>query len=146
MKFCHRLDILLYYGFICINIMEIKKLYTEKAPAPIGPYSQAIQAGDYLFISGQIAIDPLTGNLVGDGMEEQTSMVLKNIENILISAGSSLSNIIKTTVYIKNMDDFKMMNEVYEKFLGNTKPARSTVEVSRLPKDALVEIEVIAFI
>ncbi|MCX7878101.1 MAG: RidA family protein [Ignavibacteria bacterium] len=124
--------------------METKKIYSDKAPLPIGPYSQAILAGDYLFLSGQIAIEPSNGEIINGNIKEQTRKVLENIEQILLSAGSSLSKVIKTTVFIRNMDDFADMNEVYKNFFGETKPARSTVEVSRLPKDALIEIEVIA--
>ena len=120
---------------------------TASAPAAIGPYSQAIQIGDILYTSGQIPIDPATGNFVSGGIAEQTFQVLKNLEAILAEAGFELAQVIKTTVFLKDMQDFAAMNEVYARFLatdGAIPPARSTVQVAALPKDALVEIEVIA--
>ena len=120
---------------------------TPDAPAAIGPYSQAIRVGEMLFASGQIPIDPETGNLVPGGITEQTTQVMENIKAVLNKAGIDLVHIVKTTVFIKNMNDFVAMNAVYGKYLapeGVTPPARSTVEVARLPKDALIEVEVIA--
>ena len=120
---------------------------TKDAPAAIGPYSQAVQAGDTLFASGQVAIDPATGQLVPGGVTEQTVRVLENVKAVLASAGLGLDQVVKTTVFLKNMSDFAAMNSVYEKYLappGVVPPARSTVAVAGLPKDALVEIEVIA--
>ena len=120
---------------------------TPNAPAAIGPYSQAIQVGDFLYTSGQIALDPATGQVVSGGISEQTARVLENLKAILGEAGSDLSKVVKTVVFLKNMDDFAAMNGVYGKYLapeGTIPPARSTVEVARLPKDVLVEIEVIA--
>jgi 2-iminobutanoate/2-iminopropanoate deaminase len=120
---------------------------THEAPAAIGPYSQAVRVGDTLFASGQIPIDPKTGNLVPGGITEQTTQVMENIKAVLGKAGIDMVHVVKTTVYLKNMNDFAGMNAVYAKYLaaeGVVPPARSTVEVARLPKDALVEVEVIA--
>ncbi len=117
---------------------------TDKAPQAVGPYSQAVKVGNFLFISGQIAINPETGRLEGETVAEQTERVLKNIEEILREAGFSLKDVVKTTVYLKNIKDFAEMNGVYAKFFGEHKPARATVEVSNLPLGALVEIEAIA--
>jgi 2-iminobutanoate/2-iminopropanoate deaminase len=120
---------------------------TPDAPAAIGPYSQAIRLGNLVYTSGQVALDPSTGQLVGGNIEEQTTRVLENLKAVLIAAGTDLSRVIKTVVFLKDMNNFAAMNGVYGKYLapdGVTAPARSTVEVARLPKDALVEIEVIA--
>ena len=120
---------------------------TKDAPAAIGPYSQAIRSGDMLFASGQIGLDPATGQLVPGGITEQTKRVFENIKAVLAEAGIDLLHVVKTTVYLKTMSDFAAMNEVYAKYLapeGVVAPARSTVAVAGLPKDALVEIEVIA--
>lgn len=120
---------------------------TKEAPAAIGPYSQAVRVGDMLFASGQVALDPATGQLVAGGITEQTTRVLENIKAVLAKAGLDLSHVVKTTVFLKTMGDFAAMNEVYAKYLapeGVVAPARSTVAVAGLPKDALVEIEVIA--
>ena len=120
---------------------------TKEAPAAIGPYSQAIRVGDTLFASGQVALDPATGQLVPGGIAEQTTRVLENIKAVLAKAGLDVVHVVKTTVYLKNMSDFAAMNEIYAKYLapeGVVPPARSTVAVAGLPKDALVEIEVIA--
>jgi len=119
---------------------------TDKAPAPVGPYSQAVKLGNLLFTAGQIAIDPQTGQLSTGDISEQTELVLKNIQAILKASGSGLDNVIKTTVFLKNMDDFSRMNEVYAQFFTTNPPARSAVEVARLPKDVLVEIECVAYI
>ena len=120
---------------------------TPSAPAAIGPYSQAVQTGEMIYTSGQIALDPATGQLVEGGIREQTARVLENLRAVLAAAHSDLHDVVKTTVYLKNMSDFPAMNEVYASYLateGGVAPARSTVEVARLPKDSLVEIEVIA--
>ncbi len=120
---------------------------TTQAPAAIGPYSQAVRVGDMLYASGQIPIDPATGDLVPGGISEQTTRVLKNIEAVLTAAGLGLAAVIKTTVFLKDMNDFAAMNAIYGEFLapaGVIPPARSTVQVARLPKDSLVEIEIIA--
>ena len=118
---------------------------TKDAPQAIGPYSQAIKAGGFIFVSGQIAIDPPTGNLVPGDVAAQTERVLKNLDAILNAAGSRLQVVVRSTVFLKNMDDFAAMNEVYSRFWKSAPPARATVEVARLPKDALVEIDVIAW-
>lgn len=120
---------------------------TKEAPAAIGPYSQAIRSGDTLFASGQIGLDPATGQLVPGGVAEQTRRVFENIKAVLAKAGLDLTHVVKTTVFLKSMGDFTAMNEVYATYLapeGVIPPARSTVAVAGLPKDALVEIEVIA--
>jgi 2-iminobutanoate/2-iminopropanoate deaminase len=120
---------------------------TAEAPAAIGPYSQAVRVGDMLFASGQVGLDPATGQLVPGGVKEQTVRVLENVKAVLAKAGLDLVHVVKTTVFLKNMSDFAAMNEVYARYLspeGVVAPARSTVAVAGLPKDALVEIEVIA--
>lgn len=123
------------------------RISTSQAPAAIGPYSQAIRVGNTVFTSGQIALEPATGNIVAGGISEQTERVLDNLTAILAEAGLDMAHVVKTTVFLKNMADFAPMNEIYARYLapeGILPPARSTVEVARLPKDALVEIEVIA--
>jgi 2-iminobutanoate/2-iminopropanoate deaminase len=120
---------------------------TTQAPRAIGPYSQAVRVGNLLFTSGQIPLDPATGSLVPGGIREQTKRVLDNLAAVLKEAGLDMDNVVKTTVFLKNMADFAAMNEVYAQYFapeGVVPPARSTVEVARLPKDALVEIDVIA--
>jgi 2-iminobutanoate/2-iminopropanoate deaminase len=120
---------------------------TNEAPAAIGPYSQAVRVGDMLFASGQVGLDPATGQMVAGGITEQTVRVLENVKAVLAQAGLDLSHVVKTTVFLKTMGDFAAMNEVYAKYLapeGVVAPARSTVAAAGLPKDALVEIEVIA--
>ncbi len=117
---------------------------TDKGPKPIGPYSQAIRANGFLYVSGQVALDPKTGEFVGTDIQQQTERTLQNVKGILEAAGSNMHHVVKTTVFLKDINDFSAMNEVYAKFFTLAPPARSTVEVARLPKDALVEIEVIA--
>ena len=117
---------------------------TDNAPGAIGPYSQAIKAGGMIFCSGQIPIDPATGNFVSDVVSEQTEQVLKNLGEVLTAAGASLNDVVKTTVFLADMNDFAEMNEVYGRFFGENKPARATVQAARLPRDANVEIECIA--
>jgi len=117
---------------------------TDKAPAPIGPYSQAILAGSELFCSGQIAIDPATGELTGTDAASQTQQVLKNLGAVLEAAEMTYDNVIKTTIFLTDMSDFTSVNEVYATYFNNSKPARSTVAVAALPKNARVEIEAIA--
>jgi 2-iminobutanoate/2-iminopropanoate deaminase len=119
---------------------------TEHAPSAIGPYSQAVRSGGLLFASGQIPIDPETGEFVTGGIAEQTEQVLKNVSAILEAAGAGLDQVVKTTVFLANMDDFTAMNEVYGRFFGDKPPARATVQAARLPRDARVEIEAIAVI
>jgi 2-iminobutanoate/2-iminopropanoate deaminase len=117
---------------------------TPNAPKAIGPYSQGIKANGFLFISGQVAFDPATGNLIDGGVQPQTEQVMKNLSAILEAAGSGWDKVVKTTVYLKNMSEFAQMNEVYGKFHKGAPPARSTVEVARLPRDVSVKIDVIA--
>ena len=117
---------------------------TKQAPDAIGPYSQAVIANGFVFTSGQIPIDPATGQFVSGGIAEQTQQVLKNLTAVLEAAGSGLQQVVKTTVYLADMQDFTAMNEVYATFFGAEPPARSTVQAARLPKDARVEIDVVA--
>ena len=118
---------------------------SPNAPAPIGPYNQGvITNGKLLFTAGQIALDPKSGEIIGTNIEEQTKQVCENLSNILLAAGTSAANVVKTTVFLKNFNDFTSMNKIYGEYFGNSAPARSTVEVVRLPKDVLVEIELIA--
>lgn len=127
--------------------MALEKILTKDAPAPIGPYSQAVLVdAKLLFTAGQIPIDPSTNNLVDGDIKTQTRQVLKNLEAILHASGSSTKAVIKTTVFLKDMSEFAAMNEVYAEFFSQSAPARSTVEVSRLPKDVKVEIEAIALV
>lgn len=122
-----------------------KIIQTENAPAALGPYSQAIEVNGMIFVSGQIPFVPETMTLVSNDVQDQTRQSLENVKAILEAAGYSLNDVVKATVFIKNMDDFTAINEVYNEYLGNVKPARACVEVARLPKDVKVEIEVIAF-
>ncbi|MFB3917816.1 MAG: RidA family protein [Terriglobales bacterium] len=121
-----------------------EKVVTPKAPAAIGPYSQAIKVGGFVFTSGQIAIDPATGQVIAGDIAVQTERVLKNLSEVLAAAGSGLDRVVRTTVFLKNISEFAAMNEVYARFFQDSPPARSTVEVARLPKDVLVEIDAIA--
>ena len=124
--------------------MNHTEINTKKAPEALGPYSQAIRIGDLIFTSGQIPIDPITNTLVSGGIVEQATQSLRNLQAVLTEAGSSLSDAVKVTVFVKNMDDFAKLNEVYGSFFTEPYPARSCVEVARLPKDVLVEIEIVA--
>jgi len=117
---------------------------TDQAPRAIGPYSQAVRAGNVIFASGQIPIDPATGEFVAGGVAEQTEQVMRNITAVLEAAGSGLNQIVKTTVFLADMNDFTAMNEVYARFFPETPPARATIQAARLPRDAKVEIEAIA--
>ena len=121
----------------------MKVIKTLEAPAAIGPYSQAIKANGFLFVSGQIPLTP-NGELAGDDIKTQTKQVLKNLKAILKEADLSLKDTVKTTIFLKSMDDFSIVNEIYAQAFGEHKPARSTIEISKLPKDVLVEIELIA--
>ncbi|NQT80459.1 MAG: RidA family protein [Candidatus Aminicenantes bacterium] len=121
-----------------------KEIKTDKAPKAIGPYSQAIMANGLIFASGQIAINPSTGELIAGTIEEETRLVLNNLKAVLEAAGSSFDNVIKCTVFLQNMDDFSRMNAVYGEFFKPPYPARAAVQVARLPKDVKVEIEAIA--
>jgi 2-iminobutanoate/2-iminopropanoate deaminase len=117
---------------------------TEHGPKPIGPYSQAIRANGFLFVSGQVALDPKTGEMVGGDIRQQTERVMENVRGIVEAAGTKLAHVVKTTVFLKDMNEFAAMNEVYARYFSSAPPARATVQAARLPKDALVEIEVIA--
>ena len=126
---------------------NIKKILTEKAPAPIGPYSQAILVDSkFLYTAGQGPMDPISTKIVEGGIKEQTRQVMKNLEAILLAGGASYMSIVKTTVFLKDMNEFATMNEVYAEFLGAAAPARSTIEAARLPRDIRVEIEAVAVI
>lgn len=123
-----------------------KTISTDAAPAAIGPYAQANSFGDLIFTSGQIPLDPKTGNLVGLTIQDQTRQVMENLKNVLEAGGSSMDKVLKTTVFIKDMNDFAQMNQVYGQFFTEgAYPSRSAVEVARLPKDVLVEVEAIAY-
>lgn len=124
--------------------MKKKVVYTEKAPRAIGPYSQAIQAGDLLFLSGQIPIDPKTGELIMGDIRKQTQQVLENIKGILESQRIGLQDVVKVTIFLKDMGNFSQVNEVYATYFPSSPPARSTVEVAKLPRDVDIEIEAIA--
>lgn len=127
-------------------MMNKKIINTELAPEAIGPYSQSVLAGNILFISGQLPIDPETGKFAGNNIKSQTEQSLKNIESILEKAGCTMDNVVKTTVLLNDMVDFAKMNEVYAKFFTKDYPARAAYEVAKLPKDALVEIEAVAVV
>lgn len=126
--------------------MPRETVKTEDAPAAIGPYSQAIKANGFVFLSGQIALDPRTGQLVGQEIKTQTRRVLDNIRAVLEAGGSSLNRVVKCTVFLKEMNDFGPMNEEYGSYFREQPPARTTVQVAKLPRDALVEIDVIALL
>jgi 2-iminobutanoate/2-iminopropanoate deaminase len=117
---------------------------TDRGPKPIGPYSQGIKANGLLFVSGQVALDPKTGEMLNGDIRQQTQRVIENLKGILEAGGANLNHVVKTTVFLKDLNDFAAMNEVYARYFIVAPPARATVQVSRLPKDALVEIEVIA--
>jgi 2-iminobutanoate/2-iminopropanoate deaminase len=119
-------------------------IYSDQAPEPIGPYSQAIQAGNLLFVSGQIAIERSSGHILTNDIVSETQQVMSNVESILKAAGYEFGNVVKTTIFLKNMGDFPKVNEVYGQYFKNSPPARETVEVSRLPKDVNVEVSCIA--
>jgi 2-iminobutanoate/2-iminopropanoate deaminase len=130
-------------------VAHVKKVVqTDAAPKALGPYSQAVVANGLVFCAGQIPLDPATGNIVEGGIAEQTHQVLKNLRAVLKAAGSDLGQAVKTTVFLKSMDSFAAMNEVYglPEYFGSATPARSTVEVARLPRDVMVEIEVVALV
>jgi 2-iminobutanoate/2-iminopropanoate deaminase len=124
-----------------------KKIYTDNAPAPIGPYSQAvIGSGCFVFTAGQIPIDPGSGQVVKEDIKSQTRQALKNLTAVLEASGATLHSVVKTTVFLKDMEEFAGMNEVYGEYFTNTSPARTTIEVSRLPRDVKIEIEAIALV
>jgi 2-iminobutanoate/2-iminopropanoate deaminase len=124
--------------------MKRQVVTTDAVPKAIGPYSQAVWAGDLLFCAGQISLDPATGNMIAGGIAEQTARVLENIRGLLQSQGLDLGNVVKSTVYLSDMNNFGPMNEVYARYFTKAPPARSTIQAARLPKDALIEIEVVA--
>ena len=127
------------------SLLTVKQIIaTDRAPRAIGPYSQAVRAGNLVFASGQIPIDPATGEFVAGGVAEQTEQVLRNLTSVFAAAGVELNQIVKTTVFLADMEDFAAMNEVYGRFFGAQPPARATVQAARLPRDAKVEIEAIA--
>src|SRR5512141_230392 len=124
--------------------MSVEQVKTDKAPAAIGPYSQAVVAGGFLFSAGQIALDPASGQIVDGGVTAQTDRVMQNLKSVLDEAGLTWSDVVKTTVYLHDMADFPTVNEIYGKALGTARPARSTVQVGALPRRALVEIDLVA--
>ncbi|MFY7899817.1 MAG: RidA family protein [Chitinophagaceae bacterium] len=132
------------FGSIINHTMNKQIIQTNNAPAPIGPYNQAVRAGDWLFISGQVAIDPTTGNLKMDTIQEETTMVMQNLQAILTEAGASFSNVVKTTIFLSDMALFTQVNEVYGAYFTADYPARETVAVKGLPKGVNVEISMIA--
>ncbi|MEK7475948.1 MAG: RidA family protein [Candidatus Coatesbacteria bacterium] len=126
--------------------MPRQTILTSQAPQPVGPYSQGVRAGDFLHVSAQLPFDPMTGTLIRSGVRGQTRRVMENIKAVVEGSGATLAHIVKVTVFLKNLDDFGQMNEVYAEFFPGEKPARSTVEVSRLPKDAVLAIDVVAYL
>jgi 2-iminobutanoate/2-iminopropanoate deaminase len=126
--------------------MKREIVHTDKAPKAIGPYSQAIRTDSLIFAAGQTGIDPATGDLIPGGVEEQTRQVLTNLQNVIEAAGSSFKNVVKTTVFLRDMNDFAKMNAIYAEYFGENPPARSTIAVAGLPKGGLVEIEAVALI
>ena len=126
--------------------MQKKVIQTDKAPKAIGPYSQAIRTESMVYTAGQTGLEPATGELIAGGVEEQTRQVLNNIRNVLEAAGSSLEQVVKTTVFLQDMNDFAKMNAIYAEYFGENPPARSTIAVAALPKGGLVEIEAVALI
>jgi len=121
-------------------------VHTDKAPKAIGPYSQAIRTDSMIYTAGQTGLDPVTGELVAGGVEEQTRQVLTNLQNVIEAAGSTLAHVVKTTVFLKDMNDFPKLNAIYAEFFGENPPARSTVAVAALPKGGLVEIEAVVLV
>jgi len=126
--------------------MSMRTISTDRAPKAIGPYSQGIAASGFLFLSGQVPLDPGTGQLVQGTVQEEVTRVLENLKGVLEAAGSGLQGVVRTTVYLTNLEDFTAMNEVYARYFGEHRPARSTVQVAALPRGARVEIDAIAFL
>lgn len=124
--------------------MSKKVIETKEAPAAIGPYSQAVAGAGLIFLSGQIPLDPATGEISGTNIKEQTDRVMKNLDAVLVAGNSELSKVLKTTIYLANMDDFPIVNDIYGSYFDSSPPARATVEVSRLPKGVMVEIDAVA--
>ena len=129
-----------------VSQLERQIVHTDNAPKAIGPYSQAVKAGGFVFVSGQIPLDPETGQLVDGDIVAQTERVLKNVQAVLEAAGASMADVVRATVYLKDLNDFAVVNEVYARFFPSAPPARVAVEVSRLPRDVRVEIDAIAYI
>ena len=125
---------------------KIEVIATDSAPRAIGPYSQAVSAGGVMYLSGQVALDPASGELVGDSVEEQAARVLENLGSVLAAAGSGFERVLKTTVYLIDMNEFAVVNEVYTRYFGDSRPARATLQVAALPKGARVEIDAIALL
>jgi len=139
-------SIIFFLSTISGGKMEKRIIYTEKAPKPIGPYSQAVIAGNLIFTAGQIPIDPTTNQVVQGDIKEQTRRVLENLRAILEAVGSTFDDVVKVTIYMKDLNEFSAMNEVYSEYFKNSPPARTTVEVSRLPRDVKIEIDLIAIV
>lgn len=141
------LSLIFFLSYNCNNNSSMKKIIkTNKAPEPIGPYNQAIEAGEFIFLSGQIGIDVDTGELINENIQAETNQVMRNIESVLKASNRNFDNVVKSTIFLKNLNDFSIVNEVYSQYFKNKiSPARETVEVARLPKDANVEISVIAY-
>jgi 2-iminobutanoate/2-iminopropanoate deaminase len=137
----HPSDYILNFTF-----MDKKVIFTDKAPAPIGPYSQGIQSGNMIFLSGQIALNPESGELFQGSIEAETHQVMRNIQALLSTAGVSFGNVVKTTIFLKDMNDFGQVNQIYGSYFSSDFPARETVQVARLPKDVRVEISVLAIV
>lgn len=125
--------------------MNLEIIHTDKAPKAIGPYSQGVKAGQFLFISGQIPMDPQTGELIKDDIQAQTKQVLENLQAIVSQAGCTLQDVVKTTIYLKDMNNFSLVNEIYAQYFPVNHPARACIEVSRLPKDVGIEIEAVVY-
>jgi len=128
-----------------VSQVERQTIHTDKAPKAIGPYSQAVKAGGFVFVSGQIPLDPETGQLIDGDIVAQTERVLKNVQAVLEAAGASMTDVVRATIYLKDLNDFAAVNEVYARFFPSAPPARVTVEVSRLPRDVRIEIDAIAY-
>ena len=141
------LSLIFFLIYNCNNNSSMKKIIkTNEAPEPIGPYNQAIEAGEFIFLSGQIGIDVDTGELINENIQAETNQVMRNIESVLKASNRNFDNVVKSTIFLKDLNDFSTVNEVYSKYFKNKiSPARETVEVARLPKDANVEISVIAY-
>lgn len=141
------LSLIFFLSYNCNNNSSMKKIIkTNEAPEPIGPYNQAIEAGEFIFLSGQIGIDVDTGELINENIQAETNQVMRNIESVLKASNRNFDNVVKSTIFLKDLNDFTLVNEVYSKYFKNKiSPARETVEVARLPKDANVEISVIAY-
>ena len=141
------LSLIFFLSYNCNNNSSMKKIIkTNEAPEPIGPYNQAIEAGEFIFLSGQIGIDVDSGELINENIEDETNQVMRNIESVLKASNRNFDNVVKSTIFLKDLNDFSIVNEVYSKYFKNKiSPARETVEVARLPKDANVEISVIAY-